>query len=65
MGRRWRIAALSVSLMSSAALGDEYGGPYRPYPSVPPPQVSAFSWTGLYVGGHFGLCIPIQSFVSR
>jgi len=50
MGQRWRIAALGVSLMSSAALGDEYSGPYRPYPSdVPPPQVSVFTWTWIYV----------------
>ena len=63
MGQRWRIAALGVSLMSSAALGDEYSGPYRPYPSdVPPPQVSVFSWTGFYVGGHFGFVYSITQF---
>ena len=62
MGRRWRIAALSVSLMSSAALGDEYEGPYRPSPSVSPPQVSVFSWTGLYAGGHFGFVYADSQF---
>jgi outer membrane immunogenic protein len=63
MGQRWRIAVLSVGLMSSAALGDEYGGPYRPYPSdVPAPRVSAFSWTGLNVGGHFGFVYSDTAF---
>ena len=50
-----RAAAFCWGMVCVSAFADEYGGPYRPYASdIPPPQLSVFSWTGFYVGGHFG-----------